>query len=590
MPGIAGVIFKTHRADGEAIAQRMVSRMLHEPFYLSGNYSAPALGFFGGWIALEKSFAAGQPFASEDQEIVLLISGEVYGPDSSGDSLVRRYQSEGTKFFENLNGLYSGLLIDRRKGQAFLFNDRFGFDRVYIVEGEDATYFASEAKALLQVLPELRGFDRDGLIDQLAFGCTIDSRTLFRGVKLLPAASVWTFENGDCRKATYFEPATWEAQSTLSVDEFQEAFESTLSRITPGYFAGEDAAISLTAGLDTRMLLSARPEEKEGIECYTYEGPKGETLDSELASDIARACGYRHQLLRLGPDFFRDFGTFADRAVYLTDGSLGVVGAHEIYFSQAARRISPVRLTGVFGGEILRGVSTFSRLNLAPDLFARDLRGAIQERGQELKSHRENSVSFAAFKEIPWNIFGSVAGCRSQLSFRTPFLDNELVALAYRLPLSERNSAEPAVRFIRHRDPALGKIPTDMAQLGNASALSRPWRRFFAKASFKLDYWNNDGMPSWLSGIESEGDALNWRPPGFGRHKYLRYRRWFRRELRDWIRDRLASPSLRESGIWNHQFLDILAENHIAGRRNYVQEINLVLMIEATERLLFKAS
>ena len=60
-----------------------------------------------------------------------------------------------------LNGLFSGLLVDRRRNLALLFNDRYGIERIYYHETPAALYFASEAKALLRVLPELRAFDEE---------------------------------------------------------------------------------------------------------------------------------------------------------------------------------------------------------------------------------------------------------------------------------------------------------------------------------------------------------------------------------------------------------------------------------------------
>ena len=116
-------------------------------------------------------------------------------------------------FVEKLNGLFSGLLIDKRQGKAFLFNDRYGVERVYWHETKDGIFFASEAKALLRVLPELRAFDKEGVAQFLTFGCTLGERTLFRGVHLLPEGSVWSFENGKCQKRKYFSPETWESQA-----------------------------------------------------------------------------------------------------------------------------------------------------------------------------------------------------------------------------------------------------------------------------------------------------------------------------------------------------------------------------------------
>jgi asparagine synthase (glutamine-hydrolysing) len=41
------------------------------------------------------------------------------------------------------------LVADRSRGTATLFNDRFGLQRVYFHEADDAFYFSAEAKAIL---------------------------------------------------------------------------------------------------------------------------------------------------------------------------------------------------------------------------------------------------------------------------------------------------------------------------------------------------------------------------------------------------------------------------------------------------------
>ena len=98
--------------------------------------------------------------------------------EPNGTRIVHLYEEQGEKAFENLNGLFSGLLIDKRQGKAFLFNDRYALERIYYSEQADGFYFASEAKALLRVLPDSRSFDEDGVAQYLAFGCTLEERTL----------------------------------------------------------------------------------------------------------------------------------------------------------------------------------------------------------------------------------------------------------------------------------------------------------------------------------------------------------------------------------------------------------------------------
>lgn len=570
-------------AAGRAVVEGMVSSMLHEPFYTAERYLEPELGLYAAAIGFADAPAATLIRSAADPTLILLQSGEIVGHP---EQVFELYRAKGEHFVENLNGLFSGLLIDRSARCAYLFNDRYSFQRIYLHETDDALYFASEAKALLRVLKQLRRFDEAGVADFLTFGCTTENRTLFRGISLLPAASIWRCESGNIAKRCYFSPREWEEQERVSTSEFQRLFDDAVAAVTPDYFRSDGAnlGIALTAGLDSRLVLAARPKACEPPRCYTYDGPTGETLDTQLAREVANALHWPHEVVRLKQDFFSDFAAHTARTVHLTDGAFGATGAHEVYLSRAARQMAPVRLTGVFGGEIFRAVSTFKPLRLVPELLAGDVRAAVEQRSQRSPTAGDHPVSAAAFKEIPWSIFGSLAACRSQLVFRTPYLDTRLVSLAYRMPGSSGDSTQPFVSAIRRLDPALGRIPTDMGLLATASRV----RRAAAKVTFKLDYLRNDGMPHWLTPAEPMLDRVGACLPLFGRHKYLRYRQWFRRELAEHVRDALASSSVRQSGLWDKPFVAGLAEAHISGRRNYVQEINAVLTLSAVQEIFVK--
>ena len=417
MPGIVGIISKRPFIERESLVKSMVSSTEYESFYDSGLFSIPEMGVYAGWVAHEDSFGTDQPFFNEQRDVVLLFSGECFadaemradlrkkGHDVSQAAagwLVHLYEEEGDRFFEKLNGLFSGLLIDKRQAKAFLFNDRYGLERLYWHETEDAVFFASEAKALLRVLPELRAFDREGVAQFLAFGCTLGQRTLFQGVQLLPGGSVWSFQNGKCQKRKYFSPKSWEFQPILSAEAFVAEFQETFQRILPRYFESESrTGISLTAGQDSRMIMACLPKVGEKPVCYTFSGEKRDTLDALLAAQIADVCGLEHRILRIGRDFFSDFVSHVDRTVYITDGSLGSLGAHEIYLNNRARALSPVRVTGVFGGEILRGVSMFKPLHLAGRLVNPDLAETVSSCTGSWSRNGEHSVTFAAFRETP---------------------------------------------------------------------------------------------------------------------------------------------------------------------------------------------
>jgi asparagine synthase (glutamine-hydrolysing) len=558
---------------------------------------------YAGWIAHKGSFAADQIFLNEQKDIAVIFSGECFADpqmqkdlrqkghriEKNNDWLVHLYEEEGDRFFGKLNGLFSGLLIDKRTRKVFLFNDRYGVQRIYWHEADGEFYFASEAKALLRVLPELREFDEEAIAQFLTFGCTLETRTLFQGINVLPGGSLWSFEAGDCRKRKHFSPETWEAQSVLSVEEFQSEFEDTFKRILARYFESEaKIGISLTAGLDSRMIMACLPKVEKKPVCYTFSGQNEDTLDARLGGRVAEVCGLDHRILRISQDFFSDFASHVDRTVYITDGYLGPLGAHEIFLNRQARSLAPVRITGVFGGEILRGRSMFKPLRLSPGLVNPDLERSLNSVAQQWPGNSQHPVTFAAFHEMPQKRFATPAASRSQLSFRTPYLDNEIVALAYQVPRSLRSSRLPGLWLVKDNNTMLSKIRTDKGEKGTTHGLAAASRHILSKATFKLDYLNNEGLPHWLSRFDSLFRRLNSSLGILGLHKFLHYRSWFQRELAGYVSEILTDTRTQQSRLWNREFLDYIAREHTGGRKNYVLEIDAVVTFEAVERLLFR--
>jgi len=604
MPGIVGVISRNPAGDDARIVKTMVAAMRHESFYTTGSFAAPELGVAAGWVAHEHSFAAGQVFQNPQQDIALLFAGECFSdaapgarhnpaaPEpgaAAGARLVERYEERGEAFFEGLNGLFSGLLIDRRRGRVILFNDRYGVERIYWHEAGGAFYFASEAKALLRVLPELREFDREGVAQFLGAGCPLGNRTLFRGVQLLPGGARWSFEAGAVRRGQYFSPQAWEALPKLSAPDYQAAFAAVFRRILPSYFAGESkVGISLTGGLDSRAIMAGHSHDARREVTYTFTGPAGETLDDRVAGRVAAACGLEHHRLRLGPDFFDDFAAHADRAVYISDGCFGILGAHEIYFNRQARALAAVRLTGNYGGEIFRGVSTFKPARLAPAILARDFLPAVNAAAGELAARKGQPQTFAAFQEVPLSLFGSLAAGRSQVTFRTPYLDNDLVALAYQCPVNLQKSALPVIRLIKACSPALDRISTDRGFISDRWDPEVFIHRALAELTFKLDYYSDAGLPRRLRLLNPVFKPVVGALGIAGLHKFLKYGTWLRGALAPYLVRKIAAAQVMTGGFWDAGALGQMARAHVSGGRDFPAEINAVLTLESVQRQLFR--
>jgi asparagine synthase (glutamine-hydrolysing) len=238
MPGIAGIISKGPDEECQSLVQSMINSMEYERFYDSGLYSDVRDGQFTqlGW-SHENSFGtSSQPFVSEQRDVVLLFSGECFvgcrnACSTSGKKdinlgsqplswLVHLYEEEGDRFFEKLNGLFSGLLIDkRRQAKAFLFNDRYGVERIYWHEDRGCRLFRQRSQgAVASLTGTYEQFDKEGVSSILGLSAVHvgAANVVSRRIRLLPGGSVWSFENGKCHKRKYFSPESWQSQATLT--------------------------------------------------------------------------------------------------------------------------------------------------------------------------------------------------------------------------------------------------------------------------------------------------------------------------------------------------------------------------------------
>lgn len=604
MPGIVGIIGTASPEKNTIVLQGMVQSMMHESFYTSGTYINEQLGLWVGWVSHSGSFSDPMPVWNEAKDVCLIFSGEDFTDSSeieslgirghsfsAGDAsyLVHLYEEEGPSFFEKLNGSFSGVLVDLRDMSTILFNDRYGLKRIYYHENKDGFYFSSEAKSLLQVLPELRQIDYRSLAEMFSCGCVLQNRSLFSGISLVPGGSAWKFDTGKkLVKTSYFDQKSWENQEPLVGIEYYEKLKETWTRILPRYFRGKNpVAMSLTGGVDGRMIMAWANRPPNALPCYTFGGMFRDSVDVRIARRVAGICRQPHHILSVGDDFLSSFPALAEKTVYITDGAMDVSGAADLFANQLARAIAPVRLTGNYGQEILRSSVAFRpRLlneGLFDDEFGHFLRTAEQTYAEELNG---NELSFVAFKQVPWHHFSRLTLEQSQLTLRSPYLDNDLVALAFQAQGSVSKGKELSLRLISEGNPLLAKIATDRGILYRPVPLATKLNHLYQEFTFKAEYAYDYGMPQWLARID--GALAPLRPERFflGRHKFSHFRIWYRDILSEYIRDILLDKRTLKRPYLNGRFLEKMVREHIECRKNYTLDLHQVLTCELIHRVL----
>jgi asparagine synthase (glutamine-hydrolysing) len=596
MPGLTGFISAARGDAADGRLERMVERLRHESLYVTGTWRRPELGLHLGWAVHPGSFSDGLPVWNERQDLALFFCGEEFsGPQSDGGSLrrlVQRYEAEGDAFVHSLNGWFCGVLVDLREAKVVLFNDRYGLGRVYWHENADGFFFASEARSLLALHPVLRELDPVGLGEQLSVGCVMQNRTLFRGVSVLPGGSRWTFlPGGRARRESYFRPKVWEAAAPLRPEEYQQQLGETFARVLPRYLRGpQPVGMSLTGGLDGRMIMAAARLAAGQLPCYTFGGPVRDCADVRLARRIAHACGQPHQTLRLGREFFAAFPELAARAIRVSSGTMDVTGAAELHVNRLARAIAPVRLTGNYGSEILRGNVAFRPARgvdavWAPEL-AEHIRAAARTYDQELRAG--SRLSFIAFKQVPWHHYGRLSVEQSQLTLRSPYLDNDLVALQYRAPEALASSPMPALRFVAEHQESLAAIPTDRGLRWRPVPLWTAWQHAWQELTVRAEYAMDYGMPPALARCDRWLRWLRWERLFLGRHKFCHFRTWYRDELAGFVQSVLLDARTFGRPWWRRAAVERLVREHTSGRANHTLSLHRLLSCELIHRELLE--
>jgi asparagine synthase (glutamine-hydrolysing) len=578
----------------------MMAPLLHESFYVKGTWIDESMGVYVGWVARKDSFADGMPLRSERDDVVLIFSGEDYPEpgtarrvraqghacEDDGPSYLVHLYEDDPDFLRNLNGRFQGIVADRKSGTVILFNDRFGLQRIYYHEAAEGFYFSAEAKSILAARRELRSIDSRGLGEYIACGCVLENRTLFQDIYVLPPASSWSFRNGAIeKKAAYFEPHEWEEQEPLDSESYYNHLRDAFTTRLPRYFKGrERIGVSLTGGLDTRIIMAWRKAPPGSLPCYTFGSMYRENQDVYLARRVAEICGQSYQVVTVDGTCLERFPHYAERTLYLTDGCVDVSRSADLYNNQMARQIAPVRMVGTFGSEIIRGAVMFKAVKPSADVFSPELLSEVSRAADTYRTQTGgNQTSVVAFRQPAAYHFGVLMLEQSQLTLRSPYLDNEIVRTVFRAPRVE-SGEDVRLRLIRDGSLALARLRTDRG-LGERNPVARAISRAYLEFTFKAEYAYDYGMPQWVARVDHAFAPFHLERLWMGRHKLFHFRWWYRTLLAKYVQEMLLDSRTLARPYLDRNVVVAVVNSHLKGNRNYTTEIHRLLSVELLHRL-----
>lgn len=206
MCGVTGIFNLNGEPVSPVILRKMTDIIAHRGPDGEGFYIDSFVGLGHRRLAIiDLSPAGHQPMMTPDEQYILSFNGEIYnfqelriGLEARGyhfrsrtdtEVLLYAYAEWGEGCLDHLNGMFAFVIWDRSRQVLFLARDRFGIKPLYYTLQGNTFLFGSEVKAILAHPAYQIELDKEALLEYFTFQNFFTDRTLFAGVRLLPAGT-----------------------------------------------------------------------------------------------------------------------------------------------------------------------------------------------------------------------------------------------------------------------------------------------------------------------------------------------------------------------------------------------------------------
>jgi asparagine synthase (glutamine-hydrolysing) len=495
----------------------------------------------------------------------------------------------GASFFERLNGMFAIAAWNNNEKALYLCRDRFGVKPLYYWFNGKSLVFASEVKAIIKHPDYKIDVDHDALNQYFTFQNVFSYNTLFKGVTMLPPANTVKIS----AQSTHIAHNSWwdydftQPDNSMSFDDAvmmtRDAFEKAVAR---QMIADVPVGSYLSGGMDSGSITAVASKHLKRISTFTagfdmsevtgVEANYDERRDAELMANYFKTEHYE-QVINAG-----DLSWSLPRLVWhLEDLRVGM-SYPNYYISRLASKFVKVCLQGTGGDELYGGypwryyrvfkslnqseffdnyygfwqrlvndddkqrlfnAETYKHIDVAAprDVFERVFTFNNKLGYTTPEQHIENSLYFEIKTFLPGLLLvGDKLSMAHGLEERFPFLDNDLVNLAQKIP-------------VRHK-------------LGNLANLVKvDENEFSAKSKVYQEF--NDGknvLRKAMMGFLPE-KIINRKKQGFSAPDES----WYRGENAAYIKDLLLGKKAASADYINPAYVESIIKEHMEHKINH---------------------
>ena len=626
MCGIAGIAnFDSQKRVDPSRVKAMCDVITHrgpdeDGFYLNGE-----IGLCIRRLKIIDLSTGQQPIHNEDKTVWTVFNGEIYNykelravlekkghhfyTQTDTEVIVHLYEEYGVRCVERLRGMFALAIWDTKRRRLMLARDRVGIKQLYYSTSHGSLTFGSEIKCLLQHPAQKRSIDLKALDDFFTYLCISGERTIFEGIRKLPAGHVLVCERGKYSMTRYWEleprPQNGVSENDL-IDEFRSRFREAvkvrmMSDVPLGAF--------LSGGIDSSAVVGVMAGfSSQPVKTFTvgyeadgsyYDERKYARLIAERFETDHHEIIVRPQIEDIIPDIIRAFDEpFASPSVI-----------PNYYISKFTKENETVALSGIGGDEIAGGYERYLGVLIAEwyKKIPRVIReGIIAGLIRRLPDSKGGGLAVDRAKRF---VAGVECGPLERYQrYMSAFLPKE----RKRLFLPEINQAlqgGPAedgitrtFNRLRLHDPLTQMMFSDLAMYLPDDLLVLADRMSMAHSlEVRVPFLDHElleftaTIPSHLKlrGLTKKylfkkafapllpRQVLRRKKIGFS----IPIATWFRGELRPFLMDWLAEERIKKLGYFNEKTVSTLIQEHLEYRHNHGRKLWALLIFVIWHKL-----
>jgi asparagine synthase (glutamine-hydrolysing) len=621
MCGICGVAYSNDQQADKNILARMNLALYHRGPDSDGYYTAPGIGFAMRRLAIIDLDTGDQPISNEEENIWLVMNGEIYNhPDLRKDLelkghtfktnadtevILHLYEEHGDDLVQHLRGMFVFALWDQKQQRLLIGRDRLGQKPLYYTTQNGCLYFSSELDSLVKGVPSKPEINLAAIDLYLSFQYIPDPLTVYQNIFKLPPAHILSWKNGTIRKSRYwhllFEPKLQnkkeEVENILN-EKLREAVRIRLLSDVP-------LGAHLSGGIDSSVIVALMAQmSSQPVKTFSIGFKEQSYSELQYARLISDRYATDHH------EFILEFGDIPETIAKITRNfgePFGDPSALALYhLSKVTRQHVTVALNGDGGDDFFAGyvrymldpwANIYRRL---PGLLTRRFVPAIT---QIIPDRSDKPTGHSITNGL--NRLGQLAQIDHRASvlrwgsFFSPTHRTEL----WREEFFDSNQKNNAQNFLVEKFEALAEggyldrtlysdinsyLPGDLlvkadrmtmaASLeGRSPLLDHEWVELVARLpeSWKLNMYNSKYIFKKAFGNLLPEEVLRHRKQGFS----IPAGAWFRGPLAAWAQHQLLSPESQILDWFNPDFLKKLLEDHTVGRIDNGKRIWALVML-----------